>query len=286
VSDTLPPAGEENPKVNLPEGKPKRKMAVLDQILQSTRATLPALRTRAVDLGRAAAARPVPPSFRHALRGRSVGLIAEVKRRSPSAGAINEQLDPSTLAGHYVAGGAVAISVLTERAHFGGTIEDLEAVVATVGVPVLRKDFIVDELQLVEARAVGASAVLLIVRALSQPELRQLLLAAAALDLATLVEAHDREELDRALEAGADVIGINARNLDDFSIDIGMSLELLSSIPADCIAVAESGMSSLAHVARAAAAGADAVLIGGALAASANPTTRASEFSGVSRRGR
>jgi indole-3-glycerol phosphate synthase len=128
--------------------------------------------------------------------------------------------------------------------------------------------------------------VLLIVRALSQPELRQLLLAAAALDLATLVEAHDREELDRALEAGADVIGINARNLDDFSIDIGMSLELLSSIPADCIAVAESGMSSLAHVARAAAAGADAVLIGGALAASANPTTRASEFSGVSRRGR
>ena len=261
-------------------------MAVLDQILHATRATLPALRQRSAELGRLAAATPTPVSMRGALRGGSVALIAEVKRRSPSAGAINEDLDPVELAGRYVAGGAAAISVLTEVEHFGGSVADLEAVALAVDAPVLRKDFIVDELQLVEARALGASAALLIVRALSQPELRALLQAAAGLELTALVEAHDREELDRALEAGAEVIGINARNLDDFSIDIGASLELLGTIPRDHIAVAESGMSSLAHVARAAAAGADAVLIGGALAAAPDPAARASELSGVSRRAR
>lgn len=261
-------------------------MAVLDQILISTRALLPALRSRRAVVERAAAVRPVPPSFAGVLRTPSVGLIAEVKRRSPSAGSINEGLDPVALAAAYAAGGAVAISVLTETAHFGGSVGDLEAVAARVVVPVLRKDFIVDELQLVEARAVGAAAVLLIVRALSQPELTNLVRAALALQLTPLVEAHDRAEVDRALEAGAEVIGINARNLDDFSIDIGSSLELLASIPADRIAVAESGMSSLSHVARAAAAGADAVLIGGALAAAADPASRASELCGVGRRGR
>jgi indole-3-glycerol phosphate synthase len=215
-----------------------------------------------------------------------VALIAEVKRRSPSAGAINEGLDPVDLAQRYAAGGAAAISVLTEEAHFGGAIADLRAVTASVEVPVLRKDFIVDEVQLIEARAEGAAAALLIVRALSQGELRVLLGACAELGLGALVEAHDRAELDRALEAGATIIGINARNLDDFSIDIGSSLELLGTIPADLIAVAESGMSSLSHVARAAAAGADAVLIGGALAASPDPRGRAAELSGVGRRAR
>lgn len=261
-------------------------MAVLDQILHMTRAGLPALRQRAPALERQAAARAAPPSFREALRGPSVALIAEVKRRSPSAGAINEGLDPVDLARRYAAGGAAAISVLTEEAHFGGAIADLRAVTASVEVPVLRKDFIVDELQLIEARAEGAAAALLIVRALSQGELQVLLGACAELGLGALVEAHDRAELDRALEAGATIIGINARNLDDFSIDIGSSLELLGTIPADLIAVAESGMSSLSHVARAAAAGADAVLIGGALAASPDPGGRAAELSGVGRRAR
>jgi indole-3-glycerol phosphate synthase len=176
--------------------------------------------------------------------------------------------------------------VLTEGAHFGGAIADLREVAAALAVPVLRKDFIVDEVQLLEARAEGAAAALLIVRALRQDELRSLLRAAADLGLDALVEAHDREELDRALEAGAEIVGINARNLDDFSIDIGSSLELLASIPVERIAVAESGMSSLSHVARAAAAGADAVLIGGALAAAPDPASRAGEFSGVPRRGR
>jgi indole-3-glycerol phosphate synthase len=261
-------------------------MAVLDQILRTTRGLLPALHLRAAALEHAAVLRPTPVSFAQVLRGPTVGLIAEVKRRSPSAGAINESLDPLDLARSYAIGGAAAISVLTEADHFGGSVADLEAVAAALHVPVLRKDFIVDELQLVEARAAGASAALLIVRALSQPELEALIRAAEALELTALVEAHTREELDRALHAGAKVIGINARNLDDFSIDVGASLELLASIPADHIAVAESGMSSLAHVARAAAAGADAVLIGGALASAPDPAGRARELTGVSRRGR
>ena len=261
-------------------------MAVLDQILESTRAGLPSLQRRASQLELAAAATPTPGSFRAALERSTVGLIAEVKRRSPSAGAINEGLDPVDLAQRYVEGGAAAISVLTEEAHFGGSVADLQMVAHRVTVPVLRKDFIVDELQLVEARATGAAAALLIVRALSQADLGRLIRAAEALQLTALVEAHDRNELDRALAAGATVVGINARNLDDFTIDIGGSLELLSTIPANCVAVAESGMSSLLHVVRAADAGADAVLIGGALAAAEDPASRAAELSGVTRRGR
>ena len=261
-------------------------MAVLDQILSSTRALLPALRRRSAVLEREAAARPAPANLALALRGQSVAVLAEVKRRSPSAGAINPGLDPLELARGYAAGGASAISVLTEMEHFGGTIADLALVATEVAVPVLRKDFIVDPVQLVEARAAGAAGALLIVRALSQPELEALIQTAVALQLTPLVEAHDRAELDRALTAEAQVIGINARNLDDFSLDIGASLELLATIPADRVAVAESGMSSLAHVARAASAGADAVLIGGALAAADDPTVRVRELTGVTRRGR
>jgi indole-3-glycerol phosphate synthase len=261
-------------------------MAVLDQILAATRATLPELHRQAAELERAAMARPTPSSFADALRGEAVALIAEVKRRSPSVGAINEGLDPVALAGRYMAGGAAAISVLTEAAHFGGSVSDLRTIAATATVPLLRKDFILDPLQLVEARAAGASAALLIVRALTQTELRSLLDTATALELGILVEAHDRPELDRALSAGAVVVGINARNLDDFSMDVGAALELLATIPGDRIAVAESGMSTPSHVARAASAGADAVLIGGALAAADDPATRAREFAGVSRRAR
>lgn len=261
-------------------------MAVLEEILAITRAGLPGLHQRGPALERAASNRATPLSFQRVLRQERVALIAEVKRRSPSAGAINEGLDPVHLASSYEEGGASAISVLTETSHFGGDIDDLAAVASAVGIPTLRKDFIVDELQLVEARAVGASAALLIVRALTQVELVHLLRAARALELTALVEAHDAVELQRALDAGADVIGINARNLDDFSIDIESSLALLASIPGDRIAIAESGMSSAAHVARAAEMGADAVLIGGALAAAHDPKQRAAELSGVARRDR
>lgn len=261
-------------------------MSVLEAILADARAGLPELRNRAAALERAARDAPQPPPFLAARPVGRVGLIAEVKRRSPSAGAINAGLDPVALAGDYAAGGATAVSVLTESARFGGSLDDLRAVAATVPVPVLRKDFLLDPLQLVEARAAGASAVLLIVRALDDGALRALLRHAEALHLTALVEAHDRRELDRALEAGATCVGVNARNLDDFRMDVEASLALVASIPRECIAVAESGMSRRRDVERAADAGADAVLVGSALAAAPDPQQLARDLAGVAHRGR
>lgn len=261
-------------------------MAVLDQILDGIRAGLPTRRVRRAELEYAVATLPAPPCFATALQRPAVALIAEVKRRSPSAGAINPDLDPVRLATRYAEGGAAAISVLTEGPHFGGSLDDLSAVAASLTLPVLRKDFILDEVQILEARAVGAAAVLLIVRALDDALLVRLDSFARSLGLATLVEAHDRAELDRALAAGSRIVGVNARDLDDFSIDRRRAWELLATIPSDRIAVAESGMATAADVAEAAAAGADAVLIGGALAASGDPSARASAVAGVTRRGR
>lgn len=261
-------------------------MPVLDEIIATTRRTLPGLVAERAALERLAADRPLPPDFVAALRREHVALIAEVKRRSPSAGAINEGLDPVRLAGAYAAGGAAAISVLTDGPFFGGSLADLAAVTAAVPVPVLRKDFILDEVQLLEARGHGASAALLIARVLEQPRLVALQRAATALGLATLVETHTAEEIDRALDAGATVIGVNARDLDDFTIDRRRAWALLERIPADRLAVAESGMATGADVAEAALAGADAVLIGGALAAAGDPEGAAREAAAVRRRGR
>lgn len=271
--------------MKLPEGKPNRKMTVLDQILAETRDGLPALRRRLPELERAAASAPSPAPFL-AEAGELVALIAEVKRRSPSAGSINPRLDPVALAAAYHAGGAAAISVLTEPRYFGGSTADLVDVVSAVSLPVLRKDFIVDEAQLVEARALGASAALLIVRALTDAELRHLCSAGRALGLELLVEAHDALEVKRALDAGARVIGINARNLGDFTIDPSRALALVAALPPSVIAVAESGMATRDDVRVAAAAGADAVLIGGALARAQKPSVLATELAGVPRRGR
>lgn len=261
-------------------------MPVLDTIIATTRATLPALRAREAELERAAARAPAPPSFLHALRRPTVALIAEVKRRSPSAGAINTGLDSATLAQAYAGGGAAAISVLTDGPFFGGALEDLEAVTRAVVVPALRKDFILDRCQLLEARAAGASAVLLIVRVLDDATLRALHRAADDLGLGVLVETHTAEEITRAIDAGAEVIGVNARDLDDFSIHREAAWQLLAGVPAGLVAVAESGMASPEDVAVAASAGADAVLIGGALAAHGTPEAAARGMAGVPRRGR
>lgn len=272
--------------MKLPEGIPNRNKGVLDQILASVQAGLPARRLGRATMERAAASRPPPPSFRSALNGPSVALIAEVKRRSPSAGDINEGLNPVDLARDYELGGAAAISVLTEATHFGGTLTDLELVTAAVELPVLRKDFVVEEIQLLEARAVGAAAVLLIVRILDQPTLEGLIRSASDIGLDTLVEVHDRQELDRALAAGALIVGVNARNLDSFEIDVDRALRLLANVPADRLAVAESGMRQQRDIMAAAEAGADAVLVGGALASAPAPRTLARQLSGVTRRGR
>lgn len=258
-------------------------MPQLEEILAAARATLPGLRHRARELEAVALHRPAPADFAKALRGVSVGVIAEVKRRSPSIGSINEALDPGALAQAYERGGAVAVSVLTEGTYFGGAIGDLEGVVASVSCPVLQKDFVLEEVQILQARAKGASAVLLIVRALDDMALRRLATFASDLGLATLVETHNPRELDRALAMGAGIIGVNARNLDTFTIDTAAAWELLCRVPSDRLAVAESGMATLADVGAAAEAGADAVLVGTALASAGEPAAAVATLAGVAR---
>jgi len=258
----------------------------LAQILETTRAGLPELRRRAAQLERAAAAAPAPPVFARAFEGDRVALVAEVKRRSPSAGIIREQLDPAERAESYARHGAAAVSVLTDGPYFGGSVGDLEAVAGRLAIPVLRKDFILDEAQILEARAAGAAAVLLIVRALPPNRLRELLGFARASGLDALVEIHTRAELDRALESGARILGVNSRDLDSFRIDVAAAWELVAAVPRDCTAVAESGMSTVADIRRAAAAGADGALVGTALSAAADPAAQVRAFAEVKRRGR
>ena len=262
-------------------------MAVtLDQILASTRLDLPELGRRRSALEREAEERPAPPSLRAALRGARVAVVAEVKRRSPSAGVIREDLEPGERAALYASHGAAAISVLTDGPHFGGSVADLRAAAERVQVPVLRKDFILDELQIVEARAAGAAAVLLIVRALPPARLRDLLHTARTVGVEALVEVHTAPELDQALGAGARIVGVNSRDLDTFRIDVAAAWALLARVPAGVTAVAESGMRSREDVERAAAAGADAVLIGTALSSAADPAGLLDELTRVPRRDR
>lgn len=213
-------------------------------------------------------------------RSERVKIIAEVKRASPSRGALAEIADPAELAQRYVRGGASAVSVLTEERRFGGSLADLEAVRAAVDVPVLRKDFIVLPYQVLEARAAGADLVLLMVSALAQPELVELQLLAEEFGMTALVEVHDAEELSRAIDAGAKVIGINARNLNTFELDKELFGSLVDRIPGGTVRVAESAVSSAADVARYREAGADVVLIGEALVTS-NPEATLAEFLGV-----
>jgi indole-3-glycerol phosphate synthase len=258
----------------------------LGQILDSTRRQLPALWARRAELEREVEAARLPPPFGAALRRPNVAVIAEVKRRSPSAGSLREDLDPSERAVLYGTHGASAISVLTDEPYFGGSIADLRAVAKRAVVPILRKDFILDELQILEARGAGASAVLLIVRALDRPSLTELMAYAAAAGVAALVEVHSVGELDTALAAGARIIGVNSRDLDTFKIDTVTALSILRRVPPDCIAVAESGISRQSDVARAAEAGADAILVGTALSQAASPEGLLRELTRVPRHDR
>jgi indole-3-glycerol phosphate synthase len=258
----------------------------LDTILAATRTRVAALRPRTRELERRAAAAPPPRPFAAALRGPSIGVIAEVKRRSPSAGAIAEHLDPVSHAAAYARGGAVAISVLTDEAYFGGSLEDLERVVREVPCPVLRKDFILDELQLLEARVAGASAILLIVRAMDAQRLRELVRVARDLGLGVLVEAHDDAELDTAVMAGPTAVGVNSRDLATFAVNHGAAERLVARVPPGVPAVAESGIEARGDVERFAAAGADLVLVGTSVARAADPAAAVRALCGVPRRGR
>jgi indole-3-glycerol phosphate synthase len=234
----------------------------------SRRAALPEreLAARARDV-----APPRPFEAALSLPGGPVRIVAEVKRASPSAGAIDAGLDAVLQARRYASAGAAAVSVLTDGPGFGGSLDDLAAVRAAVDVPLLRKDFVVDAYQLLEARAAGADAALLIVAALETDALRRLHARCGELGLAALVEVHDEREVERALLAGARMVGVNNRNLATFEVDLAVSERILPALPREVRGVAESGVRSGADARRLRAAGAVNLLVGEALVRAADP---------------
>jgi indole-3-glycerol phosphate synthase len=225
----------------------------------------------------ARAARPARDALA-ALRAPGVGVIAEVKRRSPSAGTLAAIDDPAALAARYQAGGARMISVLTEQRRFGGSLDDLDAVRATVRVPLLRKDFVVGSYQVHEARAHGADVVLLIVAALEQNVLVGLRERVESLGMTALVEVHTEEEASRALDAGARVIGVNARNLATLEVDRSAFERIAPGLPNEVVKVAESGVRGPLDLIEYAAAGADAVLVGESLVTGGDPRQAVAEL--------
>jgi indole-3-glycerol phosphate synthase len=260
---------------------------VLAGILRETERRVAVARAERASIERLAAKAPAPPDFVSALAsGERVAVIAEIKRRSPSAGALRPQADVASLAESLEEAGATALSVLTEGAHFGGSLADLSSVSSAVRLPVLRKDFILDPVQVYEARAYGAAAVLLIVRILEPGRLAELVVLARDLGLASLVEVHHSGELAAALAAGPGAVGVNARDLDSLALDAQLFERVVPAIPEDRVAVAESGLKSRIDVERAAACGADAVLVGTAISGSEHPAAALHALAGVSRRER
>jgi indole-3-glycerol phosphate synthase len=255
-------------------------MSVLDEIIAGVVEDLEARRARRPLDDLVAAVETMAPTLDPlpALRAPGLSVIAEVKRSSPSKGALAAIDDPAALAAEYTAGGAAAISVLTEQRRFGGSLEDLAAVRAAVPTPLLRKDFVVTEYQLWEGRAAGADLALLIVAALGQRQLVGLLGLAGQLGVTCLVETHTADEVRRAVDAGATLIGVNNRDLKTLDVDLSHFQELAELIPAGPVKVAESGILSGADAARMRNAGADAVLVGELLVRSGDPRTAVAEL--------
>jgi indole-3-glycerol phosphate synthase len=261
---------------------------ILTDIVRTKRAELDELRTRSAALEAAAARAGPVRDFAGALAGHAhVALIAECKRRSPGAGPIRPGLDPEGLTRGYARAGASALSVLTDREYFAGSTRDLEAARAATGLPVLRKDFTIDPLHVVEARASGADAVLLIVRILTDAALAELHAMARGLGMSVLVEVHDKPELERALALGDGVVlGINNRDLANFRTDLTTTLDLLDSVPDGVLVVSESGIRSAADVERLGAAGVHAILVGETLLRAPDPESAAAALSRIPRRER
>jgi indole-3-glycerol phosphate synthase len=257
---------------------------ILSRIVGTKEGEVRDLARHAERLRREAEARGGLRDFPSALEGgQNVAVIAEVKRRSPGAGAIRPDLDPVARAAEYEAGGARALSVLTDETYFQGSIEDLARVRTAVSLPVLRKDFVIDPVQVWEARAAGADAVLLIVRILDDGRLRDLRLLAEELGMSALVEVHDEAELHRALASGARIVGVNNRDLRTFSTDVEVTLRLADRVPGEVILVSESGISRSDQVERLADAGVDAILVGEALVRAGDPAEAVRSLSGVPR---
>lgn len=255
-------------------------MSVLHDIIAGVRADL-VERQRQVsldDLKERASRQPVAIDPMPRFKANGVSVIAEVKRSSPSRGELATIADPAALARDYEAGGAAAISVLTEERRFGGSLDDLRAVRAAVALPVLRKDFIVTSYQLWEARASGADLVLLIVAALNDPELESLVERARSIGLTPLVEVHDEDEVGRALAADADLIGVNARNLKTLDVDRSTFARLAPHIPSGVVTVAESGVRGPRDVIEHARDGADVVLVGETLVTGRDPRSAVADL--------
>jgi indole-3-glycerol phosphate synthase len=227
---------------------------------------------------------PTPPDFLRVFRERAPGklaVIAEIKRRSPSKGILRADLDPARMAETYMEHGAAAVSVLTDEKYFGGSLADLTSAASAVPLPVLRKDFIFSPYQVYEAKAAGAAAVLLIAGMLSVKALGELIAVATAADLSTLVEVHAMDEIDRALAAGAELIGINNRNLHSFEVRLETTFELRPHIPAGIPVIAESGIRSRADITALLNAGVDGVLIGETLVKARDPGALLAQLAGV-----
>lgn len=260
---------------------------ILTRIVATKHREVERLRSREEEVRRAVAAAPPPRSLEGALRAAGgVALIAEVKRRSPGAGEIRPGLDPVELGTAYASAGASALSVLTDQDYFGGSLEDLRRLREALPIPLLRKDFLVDPLQLLEARGAGADAVLLIVRILDDARLTELLALSGELGMSALVEVHEAAELDRALAAGARIVGINNRDLRTFTTKLEVTEAHLPGIPAGCLVVSESGIRHREDVLRLGAAGVDAVLVGESLLRAADPGAAAAALTGCPRASR
>lgn len=254
---------------------------ILTRIVQTKREELEVLHARAPEIEAAAGDGPAVRDFRSALqRSGEVALIAECKRRSPGAGEIRPALRPGRLTRSYEEAGAAALSVLTDGPYFGGSLDDLREVRESTTIPILRKDFTLHPLHLLEARGSGADAVLLIVRILDDAVLRHLVSETRALGMAALVEVHDGRELARAVEAGADVVGINNRDLATFTTDLDTTLRLLGDLPAEVVVVSESGIRTPEDVVRLGARGVDAILVGETLLRGHDPGEVAASLSG------
>ena len=246
-------------------------MSILEKILAVKRAEVAAAKRAAADIEARARAAPAPRDFVGALRARNPAVIAEIKRASPSKGLLRTDFDPAAIARSYEKGGAACISVLTDREFFQGSPEDLIKARAACALPALRKDFLIDPYQVLEARAMGADCVLLIAACLEDAQMRELEKVAQGLGMAVLVEVHDAAELERALALTTPLIGINNRNLRTFETRLETTLELLPSIPPRRVVVTESGILSTADVRRMRERGVDTFLVGEAFMRADDP---------------